>query len=197
MAAGELVVQADDQVLTIVAPDRPGLLSRVTGVLALHGLDVLSAQVHSDDDGMALEVLRVESSLAPLISWDKVVADLRAALEGRLALTARLAQRARTYGIGRGVPRVTAVEPRVVFDTESSATATVVEVYAHDAVGLLFRVTGALAELDLDIRSAKVQTLGSEVVDAFYVTGRGGEKVTDPVHLAEVSRALIHAITTA
>lgn len=64
LSAGETVVQGVDQILTVVAPDRPGLFSRVAGVLALHGLDVLSANGHSDDAGMALEVLGVESSFA-------------------------------------------------------------------------------------------------------------------------------------
>jgi [protein-PII] uridylyltransferase len=51
-----------------------------------------------------------------------------------------------------------------------------------------------LAELGLDIRSAKVQTLGPQVVDTFYVTDASGAKVTDDAHLGEVHRALGHAI---
>ena len=77
-------------------------------------------------------------------------------------------------------------------DNEASSNATVVEVRAPDRVGLLYRITKAIADLGLDIRHARVQTLGPEVVDTFYV--RGGEgKVTDPYHLAELERALLHA----
>ena len=68
------------------------------------------------------------------------------------------------------------------------------EVRALDAIGLLYRITTAMAELDLDIRSAKVQTLGDPVVDAFYVRGAGGGKITDAGYLAEIERALTYAI---
>ncbi len=69
-----------------------------------------------------------------------------------------------------------------------------VEVRAPDAVGVLYRITRALAEADLDVRRAKVSTLGHEVVDAFYVVDREGRKVTDPDHLAEVERAILAAL---
>jgi [protein-PII] uridylyltransferase len=61
-------------------------------------------------------------------------------------------------------------------------------------VGLLYRLTRALAELDLDIRSAKVQTLGALVIDAFYVRDGAGQKVTDTAQQAEIERAIRHAV---
>ena len=100
-------------------PPTAGPLRRVAGVLALHGLGVLDAAV-TGLDGMALEVLRVESSFGPTIAWDKVVADLERVLEGRLALQARLAERARVYG---AAPRRAPVHepPRVVVDNAGLA----------------------------------------------------------------------------
>ena len=84
----------------------------------------------------------------------------------------------------------------VRFDDAASAVATVLEVHAADSVGLLYRITRALAELDLDIRRAKVQTLGESVVDAFYLCDADGQKLTDPDVWSEVERAVLHAITT-
>ena len=81
-------------------------------------------------------------------------------------------------------------------DNEASGTATVIEVHALDTIGVLYRLTQALAGLDLDIRSAKVQTLGPRVVDSFYVQTADGGKVTDPDHLREIDRAIVHALTT-
>jgi [protein-PII] uridylyltransferase len=82
----------------------------------------------------------------------------------------------------------------VRIDNEASRDATVVEVHAPDATGLLERVCRAMGEMDLDVRSAKVQTLGDRVVDAFYVRGPDGGKVTDARHRAEIERALLHAL---
>ena len=87
----------------------------------------------------------------------------------------------------------TPAQTYVRVDNDASSNATVVEVRAPDAVGLLYRITKALAEVGLDIRHAKVATLGHEVVDTFYVQTHGG-KVTDPFHLREVERALTHAV---
>ena len=188
------MLQGDGDRLTVVAPDRQGLFSRVTGVLALHGLAVLDAAVTSLD-GMALEVLRVESSFGPTIAWDKVVADIERVLEGRLALQARLAERAKVYG-GRQKRTPVHEPPRVVVDNAASRDATVVEVHAVDSIGVLYRITRALAELELNIVSAKVQTLGERVVDAFYVRDMGGNKLLDPATLVEVERALLHELAS-
>jgi [protein-PII] uridylyltransferase len=79
----------------------------------------------------------------------------------------------------------------VLFDDAASATATVVEVRAPDGVGVLYRITRALADCDLDVRTAKVSTLGHEVVDAFYVTDAAGSKIGDEAHRAEIERAVL------
>ena len=52
-------------------------------------------------------------------------------------------------------------------------------------------ITRALAELDLDIVRARVQTLGSDVVDAFYVRDSSGSKITDADHLAEIELSVL------
>ncbi len=196
MAGHNLDIDAEGNRLTVIAEDRPGLFSRVTGVLALHGLDVLQSRAFSNDEGMAVEVFKVESSIGPVIPWDGVIRDVGLALEGRLALRARLSERARRYrrptSTGTHTPTV---PPMVQFDLDTSTAATVVEVHCRDAIGMLFRITEAIAELDLDIRSAKVQTLGEELVDSFYLRDRDGKRVTDPDYLAELERAILHAVT--
>jgi [protein-PII] uridylyltransferase len=70
----------------------------------------------------------------------------------------------------------------------------VVEVHCPDSIGLLYRITRALAELELDLRAARIGTLGPEVIDAFYVCDAAGNKITDTAHLAEIERALLHAL---
>jgi [protein-PII] uridylyltransferase len=189
------IIGVDDR-LTVVASDRPGLFSQVAGVLALNGLAVLDANVYSDDAGWAVETFRVESMHGPTIPWDRVTADVGEALEGRLALRARLADRARVYGAPRSTS-ATRSDVSVAVDNDISSVSTVVEVTAPDAIGVLYRITNAIAEVGLDIRSAKVQTLGSEVVDSFYLHDRAGAKIIDPDHLVELERAIIYALAAA
>jgi [protein-PII] uridylyltransferase len=193
MARRELVVRGEGNRLTVVAPDRPGLFARVAGTLALHGLDVRSGAVASSDDGMAVEVFEVEPAFAAAPDWERVGADIERALSGRLALDARLSDRARTYEVRRPAAARPA-EPQVLFDNDATEAATVVEVRAPDGVGVLYRITQALAEVDLDVRRAKVSTMGHEVVDSFYVVDAEGRKVVDPDHLREVERAILAAL---
>ncbi len=145
-------------------------------------------------DGWALEVLTVESSFGPTFSWDKVLGDLELALDGRLALKARLADRAQTYRRRPAGPLLQS-QPRVDFHLDDSSHATVVEVHAPDSVGVLYRITAAIAEFELDIVRARVQTLLDEVVDAFYLQDASGAKVAEDL-LPELRRAILHALET-
>ncbi len=194
MEGDELRLVAEGDTITIANPDRPGAFARVAGVISLNGLNVLSVEAFSDDAPLALSRWKVASRLDTPIEWDVIEADLDRALAGRLAIEARLSDRMRTYGS----PAVLAAggERREVhFDNEGSSRATIVQVLAPDQIGLLYRITKALADMDIDIRSAKVQTLGHEVIDSFYVVDRAGAKLTDERQLAEVERAVVWAIS--
>jgi [protein-PII] uridylyltransferase len=174
--------------------DRPGLFSRVTGVLAMHGLDVLSAGVYTTESGRALEEFRVNDPYRDETPWPRVIADVERALDGRLAVHARVAERARAYG--RETPGSGAQGSSVTIDNGASPHATVIDVETADRIGVLYAIARALADLDLDVRSAKLQTLGARVVDAFYVCDRTGNKVYDAEVLAEVERAILHGLAS-
>jgi [protein-PII] uridylyltransferase len=172
--------------VTLCAPDRPGTLARSAGVFALHRVSVLRAQAWSTSDGLILQRFAVRALSAP--RWERVGADLEAAWSGRLAVEARLERKARDY-------RPPApVEPDVRVLHDESAHSTVVEVRAGDALGLLHAIAAALAELDLDVRVAKIDTLGDRVVDVFYVRSPWGAKLTD-AQADELTLAIRHRIT--
>ncbi len=194
MAAGERVVRGDGDTATVIVPDRTALLWKIAGTLAIHGLDVLQADVAAAH-GMAIQVFRVENTLDAPIAWERVVTDLDAAVDGRLAVFARLAERTRVYGepADRRAPAPIVRLEATVHNTLSS-TSTVVEVAAPNSVGLLCRIAHALSQLDLDITGCKAQTLGDHVVDSFFVRDRDGDKVTDPAYLREIELSVKHAI---
>jgi [protein-PII] uridylyltransferase len=123
-----------------------------------------------------------------------VVAEVTAALEGRGAIDRRLAERARDYSWAARAKAARTSAPVVLFDDAASDRATVDEVRAPDGLGVLFRVTSALADCGVDIATAKVSTLGHEVVDAFYVTEVDGGKVTSPEHQAAIEARILDAL---
>ena len=165
VAVGELALHADGEQVTVVAPDRPGLLSLAAGVLALHRLDVRAASSFARGQ-TAVSVFRVSPRFGSLPDWSLVRDDLRHAVEGNLPLAERLVAREAAYA-GRGSPAAPATV-RLVDD--ASETATIVEVRAPDELGVLHRITAVLEAHGLDVRSAHISTLGADVVDAFYVT---------------------------
>jgi len=171
--------------VTVCATDRPGTLARTAGVLAMHRMSVRQAQAWSTSDGLALERFLVQQPAEP--RWERLLDDLRAAHAGRLAVEARLARKARDYRAALPAP------PEVRVLPDASEHATVVEVRAGDALGLLYAVAAALGDLDLDIRVAKIDTLGERVVDVFYVRTSWGAKLGQE-HAAEVPLAVSHRI---
>ena len=174
--------------VTVVAPDRPGLLWRAAGVLASHRLAVRSANATSIG-ATAVSVFDVEPEFGDPPDATLVAADLRRMLQGRLDVEDRLDRRARAVR-----PRAAAVPaPKVSLVDDASDTATVVEVRAHDAPGLLWRVGRALGECGLDVRAARVETLGAEAVDVFYVTDGDGKPLGD----GDLRRTIVHSVLAA
>ncbi len=179
----------DDPTVTVVALDRPGLFAEVTGVLALHGLNVRSAVV-AGEDGVAVEIFTVEPARGRWPAAARLTDDLAGVMDGSLPIERKLAERARTYRNERRVVTPHLVSTQVSVDNNASATASVVEVRAEDVVGQLHRITQALVDCRLDVHSAKVSTFGSAVVDAFYVHGPDGGKLTDLQLIADVEAAI-------
>ncbi|MCW2636132.1 MAG: glnD [Blastococcus sp.] len=180
---------ADGQQVTIGAPDRPGLLSICAGVLALNQLDVRAAKM-SVEDGYTTGVFAVRPRFgrAPVAG---ILADaMRGALEGTLPLAARLRQREADYrqdGARSAAPRISWHNAEV-----SGAATGIVEVRAADRAGLLYRLTAAIAGEGLDVTSARIETLGADAVDSFYVCDPSGFPV-EAERRVRVDAALVAA----
>ena len=93
---GVPALSIDDPTVTVVAADRPGLFAEVTGVLALHGLNVRSAVV-AGEDGVAVEIFTVEPSRGRWPAAARLADDLAGVMDGSLSIESQLAERARTY----------------------------------------------------------------------------------------------------
>ena len=164
--------------VTVAAPDRTGLLSTVAGVLSLHRLQVRGAQVDTitaaDGSRRAVQVWTVTPAYGDPPPVERLREDVTRAVGGSLDVAARLDSRDRAYAEPRE-----AAAPRVDLVPGASERATVLEVRVHDAPALLHRITRAIAAADVTIMAARVATLGSEVVDVFYLVDRDGAPLSD------------------
>ncbi|NJP30810.1 [protein-PII] uridylyltransferase [Micromonospora thermarum] len=183
LLAGPLpVVQVTGDRVAVAAADRRGLLATVAGCLALHRLEVISADA-STVDGRALVECRVQPRYGLAPDPIALTADLRRAVTGDVSVTQRLRGRALA---ARGA----GAAPRVVWHREAATDAVVLELRAADAAGLLYRVTCALDEAGAQVRAARISTLGADVVDAFYLVGGWPDDATR----ARVEAAVLAAV---
>jgi [protein-PII] uridylyltransferase len=180
--------RAGSHELLVVAADRPALLSRTAGALSLAGLSILTAQIFTTDDGVAVDVFEVEGAFEPQLEeerWRAFRGILRKAIEGRISLEHRMEEKRRHYPPPHRDKPVT-----VSIDNDASDFFTVVEIGAPDRIGLLYDITRTLSDLKLDVHLAKVATYTGRVIDAFYVRDELGRKVTGSAQASEIERSM-------
>jgi [protein-PII] uridylyltransferase len=171
---------ADGSRVTVIAPDRVGLLADVAAMLALQRIGVRAARFWSQDQyGISFWEVAEEHVDAGVLRqrYDAIQ-------DGRLDPAPRLAPSASQ-----------ALDPTVVVRPEASAQATVLEVRAADRPGVVYLVCAAVARLDVAVRSAHVNTLGPQAVDVFYLQEAAAGALSD-VRAAQVAHAVREALTS-
>jgi [protein-PII] uridylyltransferase len=181
---------------TICAHDMPGLFSRITGVMASNGINILGAQINTSKNGKVLDILQVNSPQGNLVTdpsrWEKIEQDMRQVIHGEMQVSDLVARRKRpTLLTARPAPRFAT---KVDIDNEVSDDYTVIDILTHDKVGLLYLITSTLAEMGLYIGVSKISTKVDQVADVFYVRDIFGHKITSPEKLNEICSKLITAI---
>ncbi|HEY3309313.1 MAG TPA: [protein-PII] uridylyltransferase [Desulfuromonadaceae bacterium] len=181
---------------TICTGDMPGLFSRITGVMAANGVNILGAQINTSRNGKVLDILQVNSPQGFVITdaqrWQKVQDDMRRALHGEVSVAELVEKRQRPSLLtSRPAPRF---PTKAEIDNEVSDDYTVIDIYAHDKVGLLYLITSTLTHLGLYIGVSKISTKVDQVADVFYVRDIFGHKILAGDKLEEIKARLIQAI---
>ncbi len=186
-------VEVRNGTVRVVGPDQPGLFAASVGVLSLHGQDVRAARAASSE-AVAVSEFEVDAVFGTPVRAEELERELTEAVAGRLDLNGRLAERARTYGRFRLPGAARPADPLVLIHPDESPFAAIVEVRASDGIGVLYRIARALVAEGLDIRLAKVATLGHEVVDTFYLVNASDGKRPDPGSLSTLESSVLEAL---
>jgi [protein-PII] uridylyltransferase len=177
--------------LTILAPDHPRLLSIITGACAASGANIVDAQISTTTDGLALDTIFVSREFPEdddeLRRAGRIAKAMEQALRGTIRLPDAVAKRSAIKPRNKAFQ----VAPDVVVDNEWSNRHTVVEVSGLDRPGLLYDLTTAISQLNLNIASAHIATFGEKAVDVFYVTDLTGAKITSPVRQNSIGESLL------
>jgi [protein-PII] uridylyltransferase len=181
--------------LVVVTRDVPGLFALIAGTLAAHGVNIISAQISTRADGIAIDTFQVNDptgeSVTSATQWNRLLDALRAILVREQTVETLLERRQRagrqtTDGFDR---------PKITVDNRLSDTDTVVEVKCPDRLGLLYLITRTLSAQHLDIASARIATEIDQALDTFYVHDRTGRKLDEPAETERVREALEQALT--
>lgn len=180
--------------LTIAALDRTGLFATMAGALALHGLNILAADLFTWADKTAVDVFTVSEPQDTLFMdelWPRVARSIELTLTGRLDLAARLKERRNSpLHKTHSTPRL---RPIVTVDNQGSDFFTIVEVAAPDRIGFLHDMARTLSGHGLSIHLAKITTIKGRAADIFHVRDHTGGKLTDPERIETVRRDLLRA----
>src|SRR3989304_4974700 len=161
--------------------DNPGGVSHLCGVLAGSSINILGARIITRDDGRIVDVFYVnrlgKSTSEDNEIWNKVSSNLYGVLKGEIDVEQLVSRRKRQKPIY--IKPIPQHPTRIDIDNESSDTATVMDIYTNDRVGLLYDITKTLTKLGLSVDYAKISTKVDQWGDVFYVREIVGGKVFD------------------
>ncbi|NCC22520.1 MAG: [protein-PII] uridylyltransferase [Alphaproteobacteria bacterium] len=177
--------------VTVFARDRVGLFATLAGGLSAAGANIIEARINTLEDGTVVDSFTIQNLAGRPIDkgWrqDEIRRAVMAALNGTLDIESEIA---RHKGNSQKKDDIFEIPVRLRVNNRASRTDTVIEIAARDRPGLLYDITRALSEFSLQIRSAKITTMGIKAVDVFYVQDDHGEKTTVPEALRKRIQSL-------
>jgi [protein-PII] uridylyltransferase len=182
--------------ITVIARDAPFALSKFCAVLSVNDADIFDANVFTRDDGLIIDRFRVTDSGTKQgleqRRCEKIAGDLRLVMEGALDIENLFREHDKKWKRRPKLPTNPSVTTDVRF--EENPRYTIIDVYAPDSVGFLYRLTETMSELGLDIRFAKIATRVDGIVDAFYTLDRSGKQITDPATRERIRERILSTI---
>jgi [protein-PII] uridylyltransferase len=155
--------------VVVVGHARPRFRRLVAESFAANGIDVLEARLHSRVDGMIVDTFRVRDDRTggsvPADRWARARVDIEAALAGELDTESKVAERAAAYPTSS--PGV--AKPSVDGSFDAATGDLVLTIKCADRIGRLAEILDALHRCGLEIRLAKLDSRGEQLVDTFHV----------------------------
>ena len=175
-----------------------GLFSKIAGVMAASGLQILDAQIVTRKDGIVVDTFQVADpdyqGAPPSERRETIGQRITDVLTGRQTIEAIMDRGSRLH-LGRSFPaRRQPTEVRI--DNETSDRFTILDVFAEDRQGLLYIITNAIFRLGLSVHASRISTRLDQVADVFYVTSMEGQKVEETGRLESIRAAILREIET-
>jgi [protein-PII] uridylyltransferase len=186
-------------VVKVCTWDRAGLFEKITGALSATGLNILSAQIYTRTDGVALDTFFVNDArtgnVAPREKHEKFDDLLKKVLNAEPvdlpALIARQITNRPVYEAYAGERMPTEIQ----FDNDASEERTLIEIETEDQLGLLYAISQTFTALSVDIVGARIVTERGAAIDSFYVREVEGGKILSKERQTQITAKLREAIS--
>ncbi len=175
-----------------------GIFYKLTGALSSKGLKILSAEIHPLTDQLVLDRFFVNDLDYSGEPPPERIDEINRALVSALCDPHDTPPNFRRLWVGDAatadVDAVGHLPVQVRIDNSTSDQYTILDIFAHDQIGLLYTITKTMNVLGLSVHIAKIGTYLDQVVDVFYVTDHDGEKIVNDDRLAEIQQQIHTAL---
>jgi [protein-PII] uridylyltransferase len=181
--------------ITIITSDHTALLSKICGVFAINDLTILDARIFTRKDGIVIDSFNVldfkTHSKVPKEKYQKLEEDFHKILSEYINLPVEVKNLKSKWK--RLEKKLFPRDKEIKISFEEHNKYTIIDVSAPDRLGFLYHITKEMSELGLIIYFAKISTKGDNILDAFYVLNRFGQKIS-PIDYELIRIRLTEAI---
>ncbi|MEJ2159337.1 MAG: [protein-PII] uridylyltransferase [Chromatiales bacterium] len=175
----------------VYAPEHWYTFARITAALDELHLSVLDARIAPAGEAHTLDTYLVLESGGGAIDDPVRIGEIEATVKRALARPADRPPR-----VNRTAPRQVRMfrtPTRIEFSVDPSRQRTVLELTTGDQPGLLCEIGKAFVESEIDLRTAKIVTVGERAEDVFFITNRRGEPLSES-HCERLRERLLKAL---
>jgi [protein-PII] uridylyltransferase len=187
----------------VVTWDRAGLFYKLAGALSVAGLSILSAKITTRSDHIAIDTFHVVEPGRGVVqnqtAMETFARTVEEALVGNKDLMPDITAQAKRLASSRYSTETkelpASFPPMVEVYNELSLKRIIVEVQAHDQIGLLYRLVKAISDHGFDTTFARINTERSVAIDTFYIESNKPDESVETSRLLELRDALRVVIT--
>ena len=175
----------------VYAPDQKELFARICSFFESINYDIYEAKIYTTRNGYALDTFQVQDPDNAQPQYRELMSYIE------YELTERLVRRSPLPALPN--PRLNRqlrhfpISPEVNIQPDDRGAYQVLSVIAGDRPGLLSRVARVLTAYDINLQTAKINTLGARAEDVFLVTGAA---LRDPKTIVKFEAELVEQLRT-
>ncbi len=178
----------------IYSKDRIGLFAEITALLDSLRLNVVDARIETSTDGHSLDSYRVleddGSAITDESREEKIINVLKNGLNNPDSIN---------FNVTRRIPRQLKhfeIPTQIDFSQDAANQRTILKLITTDRPGLLARVGHAFACCGVNLKAAKIATIGAEADDTFFITGEDKKQIEDPEKLQCLQITIMQQLET-